>query len=226
MISEERLGAAARAAQARIAAGYPEPEDCRHAFSPEFEADMAALFRPRQTRRAAALVVARRAACLVLVLLLGCGTWLSVDAQARERLLGWVHQQTADTQLYFYTGERREKPDPARYRLGQVPEGYAARSVYLAEFGASHCFRNEAGAVLTFGYLKRDSAAVSSNISFSTEGMEGQTVTVSGGTADFYYGGQKGNILVWTREDTLFYLDGPLTREELTRLAEAVRRVP
>lgn len=227
MISEERLREAAREAGRVIAESFPDPEDCRHQFSPEFEAKMDRLLRaaPRRERRTAVLQTARRAACLLLALLLGCGAWLSVDAQARERVLGWVSQQVEAFQLYAYQGPPLEKPDPTRYLLAQVPEGYTPHSVYLADFGASHCFRNEAGETLTFGYLKRNSATVSSNISFSTEGMARQSVPVQGEPADFYQGAQ-GNILVWTQEDTLFYLDGPLSQEALIGLAEHIRSVP
>ncbi len=227
MIPEERLREAAQEAGRIIANRYPDPEACQHTFSPEFEAKMERLLRraARRERLVLAQRVARRVACLLLVLLLGCGTWLGVDAQARERLLGWVSQQVEGSQLYFYGGAPRETPDPTRYLLAQAPEGYTPRSVYLADFGASHRFRNQAGEILTFGYLKRDSTTVSSNISFSTEGMARQRVTVLDETADFYQGEQD-NILVWTQEDTLFYLDGPLSQAALIDLAEHIRAIP
>lgn len=230
MIPEERLREAAREAGRIIAASYPDPEDCHPQVSPEFAANMDHIFQQAARRDHLVRVrqVAQRVACLGLVLLLGLGTWLGVDAQAREHFLGWVSQQVEGGQLYSFRGEPREKPDPTRYLLAQTPAGYAPHSVYLADFGASHHFRTEGGEALTFGYWKRDSTTVSSNISFTTQGMARQQVTVQGQGADFYQGGQegKGNLLVWFQDNTLFYLDGPLSQEELIHLAETIRRMP
>ena len=45
MISEERLRTAARAVSQAMIDSLPEPEDCHHDFSPEFERKMKKLLR-------------------------------------------------------------------------------------------------------------------------------------------------------------------------------------
>ena len=84
MIPEERLREAAQEAGRIIANRYPDPEACQHTFSPEFEAKMERLLRraARRERLVLAQRVARRVACLLLVLLLGCGTWLGAGGPA------------------------------------------------------------------------------------------------------------------------------------------------
>ena len=89
--TDDRLRQAAQEAGAILDGSLPAPEDCAHTFSLPFQAKMAKLLRRR--KRAPARRAMQRAACLVLVCLLGSGVFLTTNAQAREAFFGWVSEQ-------------------------------------------------------------------------------------------------------------------------------------
>lgn len=86
MISEERLRMAA--IQAGKALADSLPEECEHTFSPAFEKKMDRLLRKSRRGKHWGL---KRAALFFLAVCLAGGTWLTVDAQAREDLTGWLY---------------------------------------------------------------------------------------------------------------------------------------
>ena len=111
MISEERLRTAARAVSQAMIDSLPEPEDCHHDFSPEFERKMKKLL--RRSRHWGLYQGLKRAACFFLVLLLSSGAFLTVNAEAREIVFGWVSEKFEDAQRYFYPGKTSSSVDIA-----------------------------------------------------------------------------------------------------------------
>ena len=88
MIPEEQLREAARMAEERFLARFPEPEDCQAVFSPAFERKIKALVRrvdhPLRYR------MARAAACFLLAVFIGGGGVLAFSVEARAAFAGWV----------------------------------------------------------------------------------------------------------------------------------------
>ena len=79
----------------------------------------------RRSRRPAVPTLLRRAAAAALVLLLGCGSWLTLDAEAREDFTSWVRGVYEDMIIYHATDiQISEKQD---YLPGWIPEGYTER---------------------------------------------------------------------------------------------------
>ena len=111
MISEERLRLAAQEAGRAIAASLPEPEDCQAEFSPSFERKMKKLIW-RADHRGLCLGL-KRAACFFLALLLSGGVFLTVNAEARELVFGWISQRAEDAQRYFHQGEPTDSAEPS-----------------------------------------------------------------------------------------------------------------
>ena len=95
--SQGELEQAARAAGQAITDGLPEPEDCPHTFSPEFQQKMEDL--TGKTDRLGWTTGFRRAACFFLVFLVGGVTWVAVEAQVSQQTYGW-DRETAPEVLY------------------------------------------------------------------------------------------------------------------------------
>lgn len=225
-MNEERLKQAARQAGQAIAGSLPEPEDCTHAFSLEYQQKMRRL--SRRARRPWSRP-ALRAACMLLVCLLGCGMFLQVNAEAKELFLGWVGRLEDRDQHYAFSGPAAEKDSAERYVLPKIPEGYEAASIELTEHDGNMLYYNAQGQVFEFGYLKQDTVSSASSLYFQTEGMERQDAEVDGQPADLYLdgSGEGGTLLVWKDAGgrVLFYLYGHLEAEELTALAERVEKI-
>jgi hypothetical protein len=223
VISEERLREAAHQAGRALADSVPDPETCSHVYSPSFQKKMDRLIRRRKQRK---LSRPRKAvAALLVVFLLAGSVFLGGNAQAREFVFGWLSERVDSAQHYFFEGPALGNQDTPRYALAEIPQGYTEWDTLEDETGCSTIYVNEAGQFLRFEY-QTETAAGSTDIFFDTDGMEKASVQVNGVPADFYCDdtGTSGNLIVWQDEetDTLLFLSGYFTQEELIDLAENV----
>lgn len=224
-MNEERLKQAARQAGQAITESLPAPEDCTHTFSRNFQQKMKRLLRRANHPRSRP---ALRVACMLLVCLLGCGTFFQVNAEAREIFLGWVSRLEEGAQHYFFSGVYAEEDNTAQYILPEIPEGFEEVSVEITDHKAIILYQNEDGFYFEFGYLKQDTASTSSDRDFLINDTGAQTVYVNGSAADLYIdeSGSGGNLIVWIdqKENVLLHIDAPFDADELIRLAESVQR--
>jgi len=184
--------------------------------SPDFQRRMEALL--RRSRRPAVPTLLRRAAAAALVLLLGCGSWLTVDTEAREAFTGWARGVYDDVITYHSTDiQISEKRD---YLPGWIPEGYTELFRETDDQGFLMVFRRQDGRALQFGYLYNSEFGA---VLFDTTGMTRKTVKVNGKSADLWNDpmGDAAPALVW--EDgygQILYVSADLTEGELIRFAE------
>lgn len=224
---EADLRAAARVAGQALTEALPQPEDCRTAFSQGFQRNMERLI--RKTDRSGWVTGLRRVACFFLALLLSGTAWLTVDAQAREKVFGWVSQQLENTRHYFFVEEEKvlpEKSPDISYVLPVVPEEYRLEDTDKTETHRDWLYVNDNGQYLCFGYLTKETKFATSHIFFSTGGSEKKKVFVHSMPAEYYYDplGKESNLIVWrdTERDTLLYISAYLAENDLIRLAETV----
>ena len=122
-LTDEMLARAAKSVGETMLASLPDPEDCRHAFSPEFERSMERLIQKakRKTRIRRCL---QSIAVAALAVVIGLSAWLAVDTEARAAMVEWVRTVYEDSIVYefFHPGAVE---DDSSYRLGWVPDGYA-----------------------------------------------------------------------------------------------------
>ena len=187
-----------------------------HEFSPEFEAKMDKLL--RKMHRRPYVRAAQRAASIILALLVTAGTWLSVDVQAREALIGWVREQYQG--FYRYAVPESQERENEKYEIS-IPEGYSKEDEIRFENSAVCFYRNAEGELLTFGYFTFDQ-----DLYFDPEAAEYRAVTVNGCVADLYIGtsAESNSCIIWTGPDgnVLFQITGYFGAEDLIRLAESV----
>lgn len=226
MLTEEILRQAAQEAGQAIAESFPDPEDCHHEFSLEFERKMKPIL--RRARYQGVYTALRRTACVLVMLVLSCATWLGVDAQARETFFGWVSQRVENAQRYFFSGELAEEETSVHYSLPVLPSGLQEYHISVTEHEASYIYIDEKGFFFEFGYLNQDTVSVDTDVFFSTGDAKQKAVYVNGAIADLYIdeSGSTGNLIVWrdTETNILLYIDAYLDEETLIHLAESVLR--
>ena len=120
MISEEALRLAAQRAGQTLTDSLPDPETCDHEFSPAFEKKMKRLINREQY--ASVYRGLKRVACFFLAVLLSGSVWLSVDAEARQIVFGWLSEKTEDAQRYFFGDEKTDEEDIVHYQIA-APDG-------------------------------------------------------------------------------------------------------
>lgn len=227
--AREDLAGAARAARRALADSFPEPEDCQHAFSPTYCQRMDRL--ARKIDRSGWVTCLQRVACFFLALLLGGTAWLTVDAQAREKVFGWMSQQLENTRHYYFEESEEalpEKTPEISYVLPVVPEGYQLEDTGETGTEKDWLYVNDRGQYLSFGYLTEETKYATSHVVFGTDGMEQKMVLVYGQPADYYFDvtGEHSNLIVWKdmEQDVLLYISAYLSESELIQMAETVVR--
>ena len=225
MISEESLRQAARSAALALADNLPEPEECQHTFSPRFERRMRKVL--RRGNHPAVYRGLRRAAGLLLVLLLSASAWLTVDTEARETVFSWISERVEGAYHYFFQGEGTGQRPVNGYILAKIPEGYQEETSLTSDsYSETTYVETATGRYLSLGWVYPSEETATPEIFFLTDDMQREQAQVSGRTAEFYRDdtGKQGNIVVWRSEqtNTLFYISGYFNKEELVDMAEQV----
>lgn len=222
-ISDQRLREACLAAEEILIADFLDPHEPAHTFSPEFERKMDTLLR-KQARRNLYQKL-QRAAGFFLAILVGCSLWLTVDAEARERFIGWVREPYDAFQTHYYF-EGTDTTDAAdvEYVLTKIPDGYVLEEVIeLGDGNTVTQYVNENGFGFSFGYFtNRDS----SHLFVRTDSMEYKNVQVNGNSADYYYSKEnsESSAVIWIDSNTnmLLFVDGWFSEVELLKIAESI----
>ena len=137
--TDAELAIAAEAVSNAMLHSLPEPEECKHEFSADFERKMEKLFvRERAMRRMAE--IRRWAAAILLLVIIGGSAILAVDTEARAAFFGWVRKVYENSIVYEFFNEPTEGKLPT-YDLGWVPEGYELTDAYRDETLYSAVYR-------------------------------------------------------------------------------------
>lgn len=162
------------------------------------------------------------AACFLLAVLLTGSAILTFSVEARAAFFGWVREQYAVFYEYFFEGEVVTS-DPAKYELGWVPEGYTLFSSYELPGGEGLVYTDEKGHMVSFTYTSNTSGGTA----FFVDGVdyEQKSATVNGCHADVYIATDptQTSSIVWTSDETLFYIAAPLDEDGLIKTAENIR---
>ncbi len=213
--------AAAQAIDAMLQA-MPSPSACDHTFSPEFVSRMEPLL-----RRGKSVSKKRkrwpRVAAVIAAVLLGLGTWLTADAEAREVLFGWV-KEAYEWCVNYHFFNREPVTAIAPYEPTWIPEDFTLTHISDHELGGTRVYSNEkTGQVLVFEYERMRDSMV---IGFDGDLSQHETLTVQGLHADFYYaaGDSTSNNLIWVDESAgmVFTIDGDVEKDVILHIAENV----
>ena len=225
MISDSMLRSAAKKSCEiyvnQLESGY-DPKT-QHEFSPEFEKKI-----KRLRRKANHPIVYRslqRIASIILVCLIACGAWFTVDAEARAAFFGWVKEIYETYFVYRFEGNADYSESSVAYRPTWLPEGYT--EFYVDDIDATTVvsYQNADGLLLTFRYTHNPNET---DWFIDAEHAVIKETTVNGCPAEILLADNitTASVIAWTDEqDSAFYVSGFLSESELIKIAENVQPI-
>lgn len=220
MISDEKLSQAAAKAAALINKSLPEASACNHPFSARFERKMNRVI--RRTNHPVIYRVIRSVASVLLVMILGFGSVLAINADAREIVFGWVRSQYGSFYNYFFEGSSNHEGS-TQYCPGWVPDGHRLITVYEIDGGESYIYYDENEGITQFSY---SSNPASLEMYIQCVGYEQREVIINGLAGVLYISPNDtaASELVWedNEKGVIFNVSAHLGEKELIRMAEKV----
>ena len=222
MISDEMLMQASVKAAEIMNNELPRPSECNHSFSEGFEAKIKRLiFRSQHCTFYRAL---RIIASVLIALLLGVGSVLTVSVEARQAVFGWVRQQYESFYEYFFAGEI-DVGSKSQFVPNWMPHGYQLLTCYDTAGGAVFIYTDGDEKLAQFSYT--DAADCESTFIDGVE-YEKDTVTVHGCQGELYIAKSEDetNSIVWTNASrtVLFTASGNFDSDTLLKIAENISK--
>lgn len=202
----------------------PEPSECRHTFSDEFEQKMRELMDRKNHHHSAWHRVAQRAAAVILAVLLGLGAWLAVDQDARATVVRWIREVYENSIVYRFVGKTSEEKSYT-YKFNWLPDGYEQVDQITAGDTQILIFQY-LDETFTFTHHKASEDSFVKLIDMSTEG---EPVKIRDFTGHYYSATDKEstNGLVWFDDRAGMYcsISAHLDYEDIMHIAESAKLV-
>ena len=197
-----------------------------HQFSDEFMASFESMKKQEQVQqKKKRRTPLQRVSAVFLAILIGSGTWLGVDAEARAAFVSWFREFTGDSAVYTYVGEVPEK-DIADYHCSWLPAGVEAMEVDASDTSGHVVYFSPEGDFAVFSYTYMHSGTAL-HLFPTGEELVHTEMQINGMHADFYEepGENYSCCIVWFDEanKTFFDINGNLSKEETIRMAESVQ---
>ena len=223
MIPDSMLrGAAEKSCEiyvSRLEAGY-DPK-AQHKFSPEFEKKIKKL--KRKANHPIVYRSLQRIASIILVCLIACSAWLTVDAEARSAFFGWVKEIYETYFVYRFEGNADYSESSVAYRPTWLPDGYTEFHTSETESITAVLYQNEEGLILTFQYTHNQNKT---DWFIDAEHAVIKETTVNGCPAEVILTDNinTASVITWADEqDSAFYVSGFLSESDLIKIAENVQ---
>lgn len=189
---------------------------------------------PAKHLRAKPLLRMALAACLALIMALG--TAMSVSAEFREAVFGWIKEQYETFIHYEYRGAEEDYDPDAEiadifipHVLTEVPPGFIEKdSICDKDVGHQFTFywNEEKGQQCIVSAVAGHERT--GNVFVEEEGYTIHPVEVAGVLGDLYIPDDPNDdgVIVWMKDHMLFYIAAHFTPEELVYYAECLQPVP
>lgn len=221
MITDEMMSQAAAELAKAINRSLPVPSECNHEFSAIFERKIKRLM--RKTNHPVMYRALRTVASIILVIFIGFGSILTVSAEARAIVFGWVRQQYDSFYEYFFDGNSIPS-EPRQYSPGWIPDGYELVKQISIENGEMYVYYKGTEAVAQFTYSTSPSGL---QIYFEGVDYEHQEIQVNGLPGDIYIAPSnlKSSEIVWKDKsgNTIFLFSARVSKDELIKFAENIQ---
>ncbi len=220
MITDEMLIQAADDLANAISKSLPPPEECCHSFSVGFEKRIKPVL--QRANHPFFFRVLRSVASILIVILIGFGSLLTISAQARAAVLGWVSKQREAYIDFFFEGTATA-PESTAYYPGWMPEDCKFVTAYEIPGGEVYIYTNSQNAVVQFSYISDPQKA---NLSIDAVDSEKKTVDINGCHGEIYISseGEVTSSIVWTNtsQTVLFCVSANYAEDVLIKIAENI----
>ena len=222
MITEELLREAAEKASEALAAYYERDYDPDEPLEipPEFEKKIERL--KRRAKHPVFYKTMRHVASIALAILIAGSVWVTVDAEARAAVIGWVKEIYETYFVFHHDGITDTNAGTANYRPTWLPDGYGEFRVNDSGRRTVVVYTNETGEMIRFSFIHNPDET-DWFIDVSQAGIK--NATVNGNEADLLIAQnpQEANGIAWVSVDTAFYVTGFVDEKDLVRIAESVQ---
>lgn len=222
MITEEMLREAAEKAGEALTAYYERDYDPDKPLEipPEFEKKIERL--KRRAKHPVFYKTMHRVASIALAILITGSAWITVDAEARAAVVGWVREIYETYFVFRHDGNTDINAESADYRPTWIPDGYSEFRVNASETRTVVIYDNEAGEMIRFSFIQ-DPDETDWFIDVSQASIK--NATVNGNNADLLIAQnpEEANAIAWISDDTAFYVTGFVDESNLIRIAESVK---
>ncbi len=228
MISEERLQAAAEEAARAILQSLPADADMQYTPSPSFAKRMKKLI--FRMEHPVLYYGMRSAACLLALVLSGSILLFGISPDVRAAVLGWFKQLKEGTHYeYDFEGDNAVDMTGVRYEPGWVPEGFELVAQEVDDYGGMYAYSDGSEYVTQLMYIIASNSGDAKLLMDGNEpNYECEYIKILDYDAEFYISksDEHTNALIWIDENnTLFYFTGKLSKEEMVKVAENVRKM-
>ena len=224
MITEEMLREAAEKAGEALTAYYERDYDPNMPLEvpPEFEKKIERL--KRRAKHPGFYKTMHRVASIALAILITGSAWITVDAEARAAVVGWVKEIYETYFVFQHDGITNGESETADYRPTWLPDGYSEFRVNASETRTVVIYDNEAGEMIRFSFIQNPDET-DWFIDVSHAGIK--NATVNGNKADLLIAQntEEANAIAWISDDTAFYVTGFVSETDLVRIAESVQAI-
>lgn len=167
----------------------------------------------------------RRVAAVFLAFLIGSGTWLGVDAEARAAFVSWFREFVGDSVVYSYVGEVPEK-DITNYECAWLPEGVEAFEVDASDTSGHVVYTSQDDDFAVFSYTYMHSGTAL-HLFPTEEELVHTEMQINGMHADFYEEPCEDYscFIIWFDEEHQIFFDinSNMSQEDTIRMAESVQ---
>ena len=173
--------------------------------------------------------ITRTAACIALSLLLSGVLLLTFSPDARSVFSGWIREICGDHFEYHYAPSGKPAGAEDHIVIDRplwIPEGYTRQYSGGGISCAKSLYTSEDSGKLYYAYATVNSTDWENawpEIESAVAGLEAQESLINGLPAHLYRQTDGSGPLVWGNSlNDLYWISGPLTAEELVRMAESV----
>ena len=221
--SDADLRQAADLAASAMLQAMPSPAACEYTFTPAFQEKMDALLHRARAARRRKRTWTRVAAAIAAVLV-SLGTWLTVDAEAREVVYRWFSERFGSTVVYFFPNKETAK-SPGLYEPSWIPDGFIeVKRNCMKDHGTIFYKSESTNQEFLFHY---ETVGDTTYVEYGDVSEEPEVVSVQGFRGEYYPAGSGSiwNYLTWFDESTgiLFSVDGKMEKAVMLHIAESVK---
>ena len=203
-----------------------EDELPEHLFSDEFMASFEAMKKQEKgqhkKRKRSPL---QRVAAVFLAVLIGSGTWLGVDVEARAAFISWFREFVGDSVVYSYVGDVPEK-NITNYHCSWLPEGVEVTEVDASDTSGHVIYTSpdDDFAVFSYTYMHSGTAL---HLFPTEEELVHTEMQINGMHADFYEEPCENYscFIIWFNEENQIFFDinSNMSKEDTIRMAESIQ---
>ena len=219
-ISDELLYATAPQARELLLGSLPGREACEHRFSARVERRMRTLLLAQKYGHGR--MIARRAAAVILAILILTGSWLTVDTKARAALIQWAREWYTEHISYRFSEESGDESLP-QVTIGALPQDYTETDRESEPGYAGFYYHNAEGQQIYFYYERMEQGTL---ISIDTTDMVVEEVSVNGSSGEVYISQNpdQSNCIIWmdTKNNICLCIDSYMDESALLHIAKSI----